>query len=182
MARAVLVIDIQNDYFAGGGMELVAPEAAAANAARLLARFRETGEPIVHVQHVRTQPGAAWFAPGTQGVETHASVAPTPGETVIVKHLANSFRETPLLDHLRALSVGELVICGMMTHMCVHAAARAGADLGFACRVIHDACATRDLAFGGVTVPAAHVHAAFLAALQGMYATVLSADEFLAEQ
>ncbi len=78
------------------------------------------------------------------------------------------------------LGVARVVICGMQTHMCAEAAARAAADLGFDVTVVHDACATRDLSFGGTTVPAAHVHAAALAALNGMYARVVSTDELLA--
>ncbi|HYF85752.1 MAG TPA: hypothetical protein VD964_04990, partial [Azospirillum sp.] len=56
---------------------------------------------------------------------------------------------------------------------------RAAVDFGYKATVVHDACASRDLAFGGITVPAAHVHAAFMAALGFAYATLPSTDEFL---
>ena len=83
MARGLVIVDIQNDYFPGGANPLDGPEAAAAQAARLLARFREHGEPLVHMQHVWDAPDAAFMAPGTAGVEIHESVAPRPGEAVI---------------------------------------------------------------------------------------------------
>jgi nicotinamidase-related amidase len=65
--------------------------------------------------------------------------------------------------------------------MCVDAATRAAADLGYRCTVIHDACASRDLEFHGAVIPAAQVHAAFMAALQFGYARSVSTAEFLAE-
>jgi nicotinamidase-related amidase len=177
MNQALLLIDIQNDYFPGGAMELVGSEQAGRRAATLLARFRERGLPVVHVQHVSTRPGATFFLPDTPGVQIHECVAPVDGETVVRKHYPNSFRETSLLEHLRRLQVGQLVVAGMMTHMCVDSTTRAAADLGFQCLLAHDACATRALAFGGATIPAEQVHTAFLAALNRLFARVLSVDE-----
>lgn len=177
MNQALLLIDIQNDYFPGGAMELTGSEEAGRRAAALLARFREKGLPVVHVQHVSTRPGATFFLPDTRGVQIHDCVAPIEGETVVRKHYPNSFRETPLLDHLRQLQVGQLVIAGMMTHMCVDSTTRAAADLGLRCLLAHDACSTRALAFSGRTIPAEQVHAAFMAALDDLFAQVRSVDE-----
>lgn len=182
MITGLLLVDIQNDYFPGGAMELVGIEDAARNAGKVLARFREKAWPIFHVQHVRTQPDAAVFAIGTRGVELHASVQPLPGECVVQKHFANSFRETTLLSELKRAGVEQLVICGAMSHMCVDAATRAAADFGFKCIVIHDACATRDLTFNDVTVPARDVHSAMMAALAFAYAEVQSTAEWLTAQ
>ncbi|MNG42159.1 hypothetical protein D3C84_1318380 [compost metagenome] len=64
--------------------------------------------------------------------------------------------------------------------MCVDGMTRAAIDFGYKTTVLHDACATLDLAFNGVTVPAAQVHAAFMAALAFGYAPVISTDEYLA--
>lgn len=176
MSSALLLIDIQNDYFPGGRMELESSVEAGARAAELLAAFRRAGRPVIHIRHLSLQPGATFFLPATPGAEIHACVAPQGDEPVVEKHFPNSFRETTLLAALREKGIdakgGELVIAGMMTHMCVDATVRAAFDLGFRCRVASDACATRALAFNGVAVPAAHVQGAFLAALQGIYATV----------
>jgi nicotinamidase-related amidase len=181
MATTLLLIDIQNDYFAGGAMELAGSAEAGRCAAELLAAFRARGLPVVHVQHVSTRPGATFFLPGTRGVEIHDAVAPLPGETVVRKHFPNGFRDTPLAGLLRERDAGELVVAGMMTHMCVDTTVRAAFDLGFACRLAHDACATRTLAFGGRTVAAEDVQAAFVAALSGLFARVQSAAEVCAE-
>jgi nicotinamidase-related amidase len=179
-AQGLILVDLQNDYFPGGRMELEAVEAAAGRAAQLLRQFRDRALPVFHVRHVADRPGATFFLPGTPGADIHATVAPAPGEAVVVKHFPNSFRDTDLLERLRGAGVAELTICGAMSHMCIDATARAAADLGFACRVAHDACATRALAFGAVTVPAAQVHAAYMAALSAAYAQVLATAELLA--
>jgi nicotinamidase-related amidase len=181
MTQALLLVDIQNDYFPGGAMALVGSPEAAHQAASLLESFRRAARPVVHIQHVATRPGATFFLPDTSGAEIHADVAPLPGEAVFRKHFPNSFRETPLLEHLRALGVTQLVVAGMMTHMCIDTTVRAAFDLGFQCRLAGDACATRDLARSGDTVPAAQVQAAFLAALDGTFAKVLSTGELCAD-
>jgi nicotinamidase-related amidase len=181
MKPALIIIDIQNDYFPGGKMELEGSPEAGEQAAHLLERFRAKGLPLVHIQHVSNRPGATFFLPATEGVNIHASVAPHAGETVLQKNFPNSFRGTTLLEHLRALGTDHLVIAGMMTHMCVDATTRAAFDLGFSCSLAHDACATRALVFGERRVPAAQVHAAFVAALAGLYAKVQGAAAIAAE-
>lgn len=180
MRRALVIIDIQNDYFAGGRMPLAEPEAAATRAAELLAAFRSNGEPVFHVQHVSTRPGATFFVPDTEGVQLHQSVAPRDGETVVVKHFPNAFRDTPLQAQLREAGVGEIVVAGMMTHMCIDTSVRAAADLGFGCLLAADACATRALNWQGQSIEAAAVQAAYLAALSGSFARVANAAEIAA--
>ena len=177
MNQALLVVDIQNDYFPGGAMELDGALQAAGKAAQLAQAFREQSKPVIYMQHVSTRPGATFFAPNTTGVEIHDSVAPRDGDTVFQKNFPNSFRGTPLLDHLRQRDIGSLVIVGMMTQLCIDTTTRAAADLGFDCHLGHDACATRALAFDGVSVPAAQVQAAFLAALNGSFAKVQSVQQ-----
>jgi nicotinamidase-related amidase len=175
--RALVIVDIQDDYFPGGAHPLVNPETAAANAGRLLDAFRAAGDPVFHIQHVWDEPDAPFMRPGTPGIEINAAVAPASGEPVIKKAFPNAFRDTSLLDDLRQAGAGELVVVGMMTSMCVDATVRAAADLGFETAVAHDACATCDLDFNGRVVAAADVHAAFLAALADGYARVAPTAE-----
>jgi nicotinamidase-related amidase len=177
MTRALLIVDIQNDYFPGGKMELEGTEAASLRAAELLAAFRERRLPVFHMQHISTRPGATFFLPDTDGAKIHTSVAPVEHETVIQKNFPNSFRGTALHERLQQAGIDELVIAGMMTHMCIDATTRAAADLGFRCLLAHDACATRALSFGATKIPAEHVHGSFLSALGAAYATVQSTRE-----
>ncbi len=178
MKKGLLLVDIQNDYFPGGRMELVGMEAAARQAAALLAEFRRRQWPTYHIQHVSLRPNASFFLPDTQGVEFPALIAPRPGESVIRKHYPNSFRDTGLREKLVTDQVEELVICGAMSHMCIDATTRAAADHRISCVVVHDACATRDLTFGETLIPASQVHGAFMAALASFYARVLPLEVF----
>ena len=102
MKSALILIDIQNDYFPGGAMELAGMTQAAAQARELLAACRQARRPIFHVQHLALGPGATFFRPDTPGVEIHESVRPLPGEALIQKHYPNAFRDTGLLEALKA--------------------------------------------------------------------------------
>jgi nicotinamidase-related amidase len=175
--RALLVIDIQRDYFPGGAYPLVGPAAAAEAAARVLGAFRASGEPVIHLQHVWDAPEATFMRPGTEGVEIHPDVLPEQGELVIQKAEPNAFLATGLEEHLRSQGTDELVVVGMMTSMCVDATVRAGSDLGFEVTLVHDACAAPDLSFGETDVAGAQVHAAFIAALGDGYAKVIGAGD-----
>ncbi len=175
----LLLIDIQNDYFPGGKFELVKSEEASLKAKELLNHFRKNNLPVIFIKHVSTKPGATFFLPNTNGSEIHKNIEPQKNEKIIEKHFPNSFRETELLDYLNSLNVKDLVICGMMTNMCVEATTRAAADFGFNPTVIKDACATRNFEFDGKTLQAEQVHNTALNNLKFGYAKILSADEFL---
>lgn len=164
---ALLIIDIQNFYFAGGSSELVNPVPASLNAQKLLAKFRKAKQPVIHIKH---GDGA--------GSEIHPNVAPMPGEKIIVKKEVNCFKNTDLLEYLQENGIRKLVLCGMQTNMCLEAATRAAADYGFECIVIHDACAAKNQTFGGITVKAEDVHLATLATLKA-YAKIESTADFL---
>jgi nicotinamidase-related amidase len=177
--QALLIIDIQNDYFPGGKMELEGADAAASRARDAIDAARKRGMPVVHVRHLSTRPGATFFVPGTAGCEIHEAVKPASGETLIEKNFPNSFRGTRLQEVLQEKGVKELVIAGMMTHMCVDATVRHAADLGYKITLLADGCATRAQNFRGEAVPARQVHAAFLASLNGLYANVQDTREWL---
>lgn len=178
MPRGLVVIDIQNDYFPGGAFPLSGPEDAARVASLILEAFRDSSEPVFHIQHVSKEAGAPFMVPGTPGVEINDAVAPEAGEPVIQKHEPNAFLNTDLEAQLRGKGVTEIVVVGMMTSMCVDATVRAASDLGFDVIVAHDATAAPDLSFDGVDVPAAQVQAAFLAALES-YARVVPRHELI---
>ncbi|AXK54095.1 MULTISPECIES: cysteine hydrolase family protein [Pseudomonas] len=178
--QALIVIDIQNDYFAHGKWPLVGVDAAADNAARLIQAFRQKAQAVVHIRHEFTSDSAPFFTPGSEGAHLHPKVLNRADEPVVLKHFVNSFRETELQAILQQQGIDELVIVGNMSHMCVEGTARAAADLGYPVKVIHDACATLDLEFNGQRVAAAQVQSAVMSALAFAYADVLSTEEFLA--
>lgn len=181
MTVGLLLIDIQNDYFPGGAMELHGSVEAAQVAGQLLGFFRQQQLPVVHIQHLSIKAGATFFIPGTSGAEIYERLQPLAGERVIQKHYPNSFRETDLLSCLNGMGIRQLVIAGMMTHMCVDATTRAATDYGFACQIVQNGCATRNLKLNEQEVMARDVHFAFLAALNGPYGRVVPADAVIAE-
>jgi len=178
MKTALLIIDIQNDYFPGGKFPLVNALEAAKKAYELLQCFREHGGYHIHIQHISKKPDATFFISGDRGTDIHDSVAHFEGEPIVYKHEPNSFMNTNLLELLRGWEVERVVITGMMTHMCVDASARAAADLGFKVILAEDACATRDLKYADTTIPAEHVHKAFLAALKS-YGKVMKSEQII---
>jgi nicotinamidase-related amidase len=180
MSKGLIIVDVQNDYFSGGAMELVDMDAAASCCGRLLGAFRSAKLPIFHIQHLSTRPGASFFVPDTPGAEIHPGLQPGAGEAHIVKHFPSAFRNTDLQQMLRMEGIDKLVICGAMTHMCIDTTVRAAFDLGYQCEVIADACATRDLEFDGRRIAAADVQAAFMAALAMPFAKISSTDGYLA--
>ncbi len=166
---ALLIVDIQNFYFPGDGRPgLSGAEEASENAAELLQIFRQNKQLVVHVRHK-----------SNRGFEIRKNVKPLKNEKVITKTEVNSFLNTDLLQYLKENKINRLVIIGMQTQLCLEAAVRAAHDYGFKCIVVQDACATRDVKFGGRTVKAADVHTAILSAINdGGYAKVINLKDF----
>ncbi|MCE1248035.1 MAG: cysteine hydrolase [Firmicutes bacterium] len=178
MKTALLIVDIQNDYFPGGKMELSGSEEASLKAKSILEHFRKSGLPVIHIQHISVREGSTFFIPDTTGVKIHKNVTPAEGEKVFTKYYPSSFRETGLDEYLKSNGITNLVICGMMTHMCIDTTVRAAFDLGYTNILAYDACATRELnAVDGSVIPAGHVHNAFIAALGMVFAKTVKADE-----
>ncbi len=177
MKTALLIIDVQNDYFPNGKMELINSFNASIQIKNIMWRFREQFMIIIHVQHISIRPGATFFLPDTTGVEFHENVRPIAGEKIIVKNYPNSFRNTDLDDFLKANDISRLVITGMMTHMCIDATVRAAYDLEYECIVVSDCCATKNLKFNDQEISSDNVQNSFLATLNGMFCKVMKKDE-----
>ncbi|WP_228435826.1 cysteine hydrolase family protein [Chryseobacterium pennipullorum] len=179
---ALLIIDVQNDYFPGGKMALEKAEQAGENTKKILEYFRKNNLPVIHIQHISANEGAAFFLPGTSGVEINLLVSPKPGEKIITKHFPNSFRETGLLEYLQSKGIRNLVITGMMTDVCIESTTRAAFDFGFSNTIIGDATATKDRELGGQIIKASEVQRSFLAgisALGNLYSRVTTTRDFI---
>jgi len=177
LKKALLIIDVQNDYFEGGRSELHNPLMALSNIKTTLDAFRKENLPVIHVQHVNTRAGATFFLPDTEGVLIHKSLTPRDTEHIIIKHAPNSFLGTNLLYIIKENGITELVICGMMSHMCVDTTTRACMDYDIKAVLLEDACATKNLSFNGKTIPAETVQDTFMASLNGIFATVIKTNE-----
>ena len=176
--KALLLIDIQNDYFPGGKFELTGASTALKNAKLILEQFRQAKLPIIHVQHINIRENASFFIPNTEGVNIHPELTPLADETLMIKHFPNSFFQTSLQQQLCEKQITELVVVGMMSHMCIDTTVRAAKDHGLSVTLLSDACATRDLNFEGEIIPAAWVQKSFMAALNGMFAQVIKTENY----
>jgi nicotinamidase-related amidase len=171
---ALIMIDLQNTY-REGIMQLTDVEPAIAEAARLLARARDAGIPIFHIQH-DAGPGSPYDLNAAIGAIS-AEVAPRDGETVIVKNYPNAFIQTDLEARLAATGIKDVILAGFMTHMCVNSTARGAFNLGYRPTVVASTTATRDLpGADGSVVPAAALQAASLAAVADLFAVVAARD------
>ncbi len=178
MSLGLLLIDIQNDYFQGGKFELYQSEHAANQAKKMLQLFRARDLPVFHIQHINNSPNAPFFVSNTEGANIYKSVSPKNGEIVIEKHTPDSFYQTTLKSELDKKGINHLVVCGMMTHMCVDTTVRTAVSLGYKITLIEDACATRELKWNDIVVPAPIVQAAFMASLNNKFANILSVDKW----
>lgn len=179
MSTALLLLEFQNDYFPNGRIPLEKSQEASAKAREVLNTFREKKNSVIHVQHISTQPDAAFLLPCTKGADFYQAVQPMKGETIIKKHYPNSFKDTQLLNHLIKQKINHLLICGMITHSTVDATVRAAHDLGFTCTVLEDACAAQQLTFNQHVISTEDAHHAFMAGLQTAYAAVLNTSSYL---
>ena len=178
MKKALVIIDMQNDYFAGGKMALVGIDETMENTMQLIEYAKEQEYEIFFIQHISTREGATFFLPNSEGVKLYTRFDVNVG-TVIQKHSPNSFRETTLQEKLQEKGIKDLIICGAMSHMCVDTTVRAAFDLGYNVELISDACATKDLIFQGETTRAKDVHNTFMASLNGVFCKVKNTSHML---
>lgn len=178
MTKVLLIVDLQEEYFPGGGVPLPHIAPAAENVARLLAHFREAGAPVVHVMHDSGAKDGA-FSQTSISWRLHHAAEPQSGENVIVKNHPNAFRLSWLHTTLQSMNVTELVIVGAQTQLCIDSTARSAVDFGYPTSVVGDACAAGDLEWNGEKIPAEQVQRTFLAAL-GAVLKVATTAEILA--
>ncbi|MGF1725680.1 cysteine hydrolase family protein [Photobacterium nomapromontoriensis] len=176
---ALILIDIQNDYFDGGKFPLAKPIAAASNSREILQRFRANKQLVVHVQHDNVDDRKPFLQHGTEGQKIHASVAPAADEIVVTKHFPNSFWQTELDAILKRNNISKITLVGMMTHMCVSATARAAMERGYQIAIVSDACATRELEFEHERLPAETVHKVALSEV-AMFSKLMTTASYLA--
>lgn len=181
MKKALLIIDVQNDYFPGGKNELVQPTKALQTISALINNFRAQQLPVFYIQHISSK-HARFFLPDSQGAAIHQDIAPLEHESVIVKHYPNSFYQTTLHDELTKAAVQHIVICGMMTHMCIDTTVRASKDLGYQTTLIADGCATKDLEYNGTFLSAKTVQEVSMASLDGVFTHVTAYADYILNQ
>lgn len=177
MNRALLIIDVQNEYFTGalpithpaGHLEQIisAMEAAAGKV------------PTVVVQHHFPDPNKPFFQKGTPGWELHPEIQSRPHDLRIEKSLPGSFTGTPLEDWLRERDIDMVTIAGYMTHMCCDTTARQAVHRGFQVEFLRDATGTLDLSNEAGEVTAEELHRSILCAQQMLLSEVLEVPTWI---
>lgn len=166
--EALLLIDIQDIYFTPGPMLLHKPRCAAKNAARVLEKFRAEDKTVIHVQHnFKVLSGI------------HSLVEPKEGEKIVHKEYPSSFLGTDLRKYLLENEITDIVVAGMMSHMCVDTTVRACQDYGYNVTLIDDACTTMSLKHDGKKIDAETVHAVYMASLSDGFANVIKTEKYL---
>ena len=178
MKQGLLVIDVQNDYFTGGKMTLTGADEALRNINLLEAQFSAAKLPIIYIQHIKHQKNADFFEQGTSGAELHPQLKVDKASIIIEKHFPNSFLETTLAEVLKKHQIDQLVICGMMTHMCIRATTPVAAELGYHPILIADATATKNLSKDGLIIPADQVQADIISELS-LVADIQTTSQFI---
>ena len=173
MPAALLVIDVQkgfDDPYWGKRNNLQCES----NIAALIAAFRQTGQPVIHVQHLSVEPHSP-LRPGQVGCEFKAEALPIAGEKVFSKKVNSAFIGTELEKYLHNQAIDELVICGLTTDHCVSTSTRMAGNLGFTTYLVSDATATFNRkGIDGRDWPAEEIHQSALASLNEEFAVVLS--------
>lgn len=176
-ARTALIpIDVQQ------GFDIAASSnpAVAANGLRLLAAWRQTKRPLIHVRHDSVQPGSP-FRPGQPGNALRAGFEPQGDEPLVSKSVNAAFIGTDLDLRLRRLGVEQVVLFGLTTDMCVSTTARVAANMGYRTIVVGDATACfASVDMDGRAIAAADIHRAHLATLHAEFATVVTTDALIA--
>ena len=120
MNNALLVVDVQNDYFAGGAWPQFAAEETLEQIIAAIKAAREKGWVIIAVQHINSDRNAALFAKGSNGAVLHPAISPLLVDfPLVIKRYADAFWHTDLSVRLREAAVSDLYLCGMMTQNCI---------------------------------------------------------------
>ena len=178
MNTALLIIDVQNDYFINGKCELFQSQLALEEVKRLLNFFRKKELPVYYVQHISDKK-ASFFIPDSFGAEIHDEIRPMDDEKVFIKNKPSSFSNKDLQPELIRNHIEKLVVCGMMTHMCVDTTVRAAKDLGYHITLISDACTTKSLDWKGEIIPASVVQKVYMASLENTFADIMTCNEYV---
>lgn len=177
LSRAVLLpIDMQRAFDGPDWPRRWNPQADA-NGLALLAAWRDSGRPIIHVRHDSVQPGSS-LAPGQPGNAFRPGFDPLPDEALVTKSVNSAFIGTDLDLRLKRLGAKHVVTFGISTDMCVSTTVRTGANMGWDMILVADASDCFDLPDGlGGTIPAAEVQRSHVATLAFEFCRVMSTAE-----
>jgi len=177
--RALIVIDVQNEYVDGRLLIEHPPVEGSLKAiGRAMDAARAHDVPVIVVQNSGPS-GSPLFAKGTHAWELHPTVAQRPHDHYMEKRLPSAYTGTDLADWLREHAIDTLAVCGYMTHNCVDSTVKHALHNGTAVEVLHDAIGSvpYENRFGRANAEA--IHHAFCVVMQSRFAAVMTTDEWI---
>lgn len=151
------------------------------NGLALLAAWRRSSRPIIHVRHDSVEDGST-LRPGQPGNAFRPGFEPAAGEPLVSKSVNAAFIGTDLDLRLRRSGADTIVLFGISTDMCVSTSVRVGANLGYRVILVEDSCDCFDLSDGeGGTISARDVHQAHVATLRAEFSAVVTTGEILSK-
>jgi nicotinamidase-related amidase len=178
MNEALLVIDVQNEYFTGN-LPVTYPHGSIVNILQAMDAANAARVPVIVIQHANCAPGAAAFVPGTAGWELHPEVKKRPHDLLVEKALPGSFTGTDLDAWLKEHGIGTLTIVGYMTQMCCDTTARQAFHRGYSVKFLADATGTLAITNSAGTVSDAELHRAILVTQQMRFSQVMTTGEWI---
>ncbi len=182
MSEALIIVDVQNDYFPGENLPTCSPVETAEACAKLIKKFRDENKEVVFVaHHIKDEVKKDFPAliAGTRGAEIHDIVKPLPNEKIIIKQEVSSFVGTNLKEYLNSKGIKNLIVVGMMIHNCVNATVYSAVDEGFSTIVVEEAVNSIDQKLHDKVVPAPQIKESFLAGIQFGFSKVYKLDDIL---
>lgn len=179
MQRALLVIDVQNEYFSGK-LPVTHPAGSLENVLKAMDTAIERNIPVVVIQHTALKEDSATFRKGTHEWDLHPEVATRHSDLWVEKNLPGSFTGTPLESWLRDNGVDTVVIAGYMTQMCCDTTARQAFHRGFQVEFLSDATGTLSVQNSGGSVTDEELHRAILVTQSMRFSKVLNTSEWIA--
>lgn len=179
MKRALLVIDVQNEYFTGK-LPISYPQDSLEHIVQAMDAANEAEIPVVLIQHTAPQPDSATFRRASQEWELHPEVTERKHATLIEKNLPGSFTGTQLEMWLRERGIDSVVISGYMTQMCCDTTARQAMHLGFGVEFLSDATGTLAFKNSAGEIDAEELHRAILVTQQIRFSDVLPTETWIA--
>jgi nicotinamidase-related amidase len=177
MRRALIVIDVQNEYFTGV-LPITYPNGHLDKIMQTMDIARSKGIPLIVVQHTEAKPDTPFFKRDSPEWQLHPQVRDRPYDLLIEKNLPGSFTGTCLEEWLKEREIDTLVIAGYMTHMCCDTTARQAMHLGMNVEFLSDATGTLAVENSAGAVSAEELHRSILVAQQMLISTVLSTEEW----
>lgn len=180
MKSALLVIDVQNEYFTGK-LPVTYPAGSLDNIIRAIKAARKKNIPVIAVQHSSPSMDAATFRKGTEEWKLHSKIEEAGYDHLIEKNLPGSFTGTDLEAWLRERDIDTVVITGYMTQMCCDTTARQAVHLGFSVKFLSDATGTLQISNYAGMVKAEELHRAILVTQAMRFSKVLTTEEWVKE-